>query len=424
MNRILSILLMVLLVTSLAACSNGNKKDTSSGESKEKKSDVTLTILLSDDMLEGGGFHELAKMYKEETGINVEIIEVPYADLPSKLNNMIRAGNAPAIVRGTEISQFSSHILSLEDTISRDVILDARLDACLLDDELKALPSNVTANGMLYNKTAFEQAGVDVPTGDGDVWTWDEFVVAVEKVVNNSDVDYGLVWDHSQHRYSTLLYQFGGSLFNKDLTATTIANEKSQSALEFFVSLFDKNIIPKSSWVGTEDPSAMFKTGKVAVHMSGNWKVADYTENIDDFEWGAVVMPYQENRSSVLGGNFVFAIDGSGVEAEAKEFLSWFYSKEVYTKYCEIGQYLPAQKEITPKYESDTLEVFAKELESTPSIAGTDWIISNKYPGLSWGNALRDNIDLVIVGDITVEEALGNAEEVILDTYTDLTAER
>lgn len=390
---------------------------------QETKKPVEITILLSDDKLEGGAFHAMAELYKQEKGITVNVIEIPYADMATKLGNMIRAGNAPNVVRTTGISGLEDYMLDLSSVIDMNVILPARLGNCMYEGKLLAVPSNVTANGMLYNKTAFEKAGVKVPTGDADLWTWDEFVVAVEKVVANSDVDYGLVWDHSHHRYATLLYQFGGSYYSEDLSTVRIANDKSLAALEFFLSLFDRGLMPKSVWVGTEDPSAMFKTGKVAVHMAGNWKIPDYTANIKGFEWDSLLMPKQERRSSVLGGNFVQGVAGADDKATL-DFISWFYSPEIYKQYCEIGLYLPGRTGVTPEYNAIGLSNFVKELAATPTIAGTDWSTGSAYPGLSWGNGLRDNIDLAIVGDLTAREALDKTEKLILDTFVGIKAER
>ena len=49
---------------------------------------------------------------------------------------------------------------------------------------------DVTANGIIYNKTAFEQAGVEVPQSEEDIWTWEEYEEALKKVIEGSAVSY------------------------------------------------------------------------------------------------------------------------------------------------------------------------------------------------------------------------------------------
>ena len=93
---------------------------------------------------------------------------------------------------------------------------------------------DVTANGIIYNKTAFEQAGVEVPQSEEDIWTWEEYEEALKKVIEGSDCKYGMVFDYSVQRFSTLLYQAGGSLLNEDMTASNINSPEMRRALDWF----------------------------------------------------------------------------------------------------------------------------------------------------------------------------------------------
>ncbi len=371
--------------------------------------DVTLKILLSDDSIEGGAMAHMAQKYTKETGIKIELIEVPYEDQPTKLQTMISGKDAPALVRSTTYDKYIPYLMDMSDIVDLNMFPKSFHAKMNIEGKILLIPSNVTANGMLYNKTAFKQAGVEVPTPD-NLWTWDEFVAAVQKVAANSDATCPFVWDHSQHRFSTLLYQFGGSVYSADGSSIALTSPEAVEAVAFFKKLHDDGIMPKSIWLGTEDPSAMFKTGKVAVHMAGNWKLPDYHKNIKDFEWGALYMPYKAQRSSVPGGNFVFAIKGSGVEEEAKAFLKWFFEKDNYTEYCQKGAYLPSMLKISPEYaySKEDYEVFINELENTPEVAGVDWTIDYYR---FFGNFLRDNIDSVINGDKTPEQALKDVAE-------------
>lgn len=143
-------------------------------------------------------------------------------------------------------------------------------------------------------------------------------------------------------------------------------------ALEYFVKLHDDGIIPKSVFLGTEDPSALFKAGQLATVVQGSWKI--YIENITDFEWGVTYMPMQETRASRLGGNFFGVIKGSGKEELAKGFLTWFYQEEQYKTYCETGNYMSAVNTVTPDYANhpEMYEIFTQELEATGTSGSGD----------------------------------------------------
>ena len=186
---------------------------------------------------------------------------------------------------------------------------------------------------MIYNKTALEEAGVAVPQSEDEIWTWDEFTEAAKTVVEKTDCQYGLAFDKTQRRYQVLMYQFGASVVNNDGTAVVANSPESVGALEYFIQLHEDGVMPKSVFLGTEDPSALFKSGQLAAAIQGSWKISDYTENITDFEWGVTYMPIGTQRANRLGGNFFCAIKDSGKEEQAKEFLKWFYDCLLYTSH-------------------------------------------------------------------------------------------
>lgn len=72
-----------------------------------------------------------------------------------------------------------------------------------------------TAAGVIYNKTAFDKAGVEVPSSIEEAWTWDEFVEALKTVMEKGDVMYGLVVDKTFGRYMNFMYQAGGPLLQR-----------------------------------------------------------------------------------------------------------------------------------------------------------------------------------------------------------------
>jgi multiple sugar transport system substrate-binding protein len=97
-----------------------------------------------------------------------------------KLNTQIAGGRAPdLIVMSTSslsdyvkrkvvfpLDEYTSSVIDLSDFDKR-VVANATIDG-----KLYALPLGVNAPGLIYDRTLFERAGVDVPPPD---WTWDDF---------------------------------------------------------------------------------------------------------------------------------------------------------------------------------------------------------------------------------------------------------
>ena len=406
-KRLLAALLAAAMAASLTAC--GGSTDSNASDSEGFK------ILISDDTSEGGAMADAAKRYTEETGIPVEIVEVPKDDRDTKLANMIQGKDAPALIRTDIYGAYEDQLMDLSDVISIDEFPESLHEKIQNENgELIALPIDVTVTGMIYNKTAFDEAGVSVPQSEDEIWTWDEFTEAVKKVVANSDCQYGLAFDKTQRRYQVLMYQFGASVVNNEGTAVVANSPESVEALEYFIKLHEDGVMPKSVFLGTDDPSALFKSGQLATVIQGSWKISDYSENISDFEWGVTYMPIGTQRANRLGGNFFCAIKDSGKEEQAKEFLKWFYDYDNFKIYCEKGNYMSGLNNVTPDYSvhPEMYEIFEQELAASGDAGAGDnaWDYADVV-----GNLLLDDVCAALNGDMTAQEAMDSFAQEVSD---------
>ena len=385
-------------MTMLTACS---------GKESAKKGNVELEILLADDTLEGGAMKAVVEKFNEEhkdQGVTAFVNEIAYADMETQIKNRAKAGNLPAICKMSNFDTYIDYVLPLDDT-SLDP--DNFNRSGVRNGKLYGTDVNDTAVGMVINKTAFDAAGVSYPTTSEERWTWDEFSAAVKEVAEkNEKITTPFVIDHSQQRSGTVLYQFGMKYFDPDdSTKVTFRSEDTKKGVEFFLDMFKEGGISKAS-IGTraENAQDVFKTGTVAAHMAGNWVISDYTQNIKDFEWTPVLMPYEKEKATCLGGNWLYAFDGSGMEDQAKKFLEWFYQPENYSLYCQTGNYLPGTKDVEVDYEIEGINIFNMEIaESINQPQYDQSITEQEHSGENTGNALRDALDRAIAGELDAD---------------------
>ena len=385
-------------MTMLTACS---------GKESAKKGNVELEILLADDTLEGGAMKAVVEKFNEEhkdQGVTAFVNEIAYADMETQIKNRAKAGNLPAICKMSNFDTYIDYVLPLDDT-SLDP--DNFNRSGVRNGKLYGTDVNDTAVGMVINKTAFDEAGVSYPTTSEERWTWDEFSAAVKEVAEkNEKITTPFVIDHSQQRSGTVLYQFGMKYFDPDdSTKVTFRSEDTKKGVEFFLDMFKEGGISKASiGTGAENAQDVFKTGTVAAHMAGNWVISDYTQNIKDFEWTPVLMPYEKEKATCLGGNWLYAFDGSGMEDPAKKFLEWFYQPENYSLYCQTGNYLPGTKDVEVDYEIEGINIFNMEIaESINQPQYDQSITEQEHSGENTGNALRDALDRAIAGELDAD---------------------
>ncbi|MEE1618706.1 extracellular solute-binding protein [Brachybacterium sp. J153] len=399
----------------LASCgssSSGGSGGSSSGP---------LQFVLSGDANQGGGYAAMAAKYLEETGIEIEIVDVPYDDLGTKITNAARANDLPALARmpaldpawldrTADLAEIAGEVKPIEGMYAADA-----------DGKIPSLPSDLTAVGMFLNKDLWDQAGVAYPTSFEDqVWTWDEFVDAAGQVREATGIKFAMAMDRSSHRLNSFLYQFGseGLALSEDMTSYS-ANEQTAPALEYFVGLNDDTFMPRSVWLSEDDPNAMFKTGQVAAYYSGSWQIADFDANIADFEWVSVPMPAQPEKATNFGTAAVVVVfEGTGQEQEALDFVRWLYQPENYGELSTISGFLPATEGVEVTYASrpEDFALYNEAIANTPAFVKTQKALALQVQAAGTaapldGDPLRDGIIQVINGETTVDAALSSALE-------------
>ncbi|MBI4899261.1 MAG: extracellular solute-binding protein, partial [Actinobacteria bacterium] len=351
----------------LAACSGGKAGSGSSAASGP------IQFYQSGDANQGGGYAKMAALYEQQTGKKVEVVEVAYADLPTKIKNAAQANALPAVARMPSIDPvWKDRLVDLKDIATGNKV---KMGFVVQDSSGKALslPSDITAVGMYVNKTLWDKAGVKFPTSEGSIWSWDEFVAAAKQVQGSAAAKYGLVFDRSSHREKALMFEFGSNWWLPDSSGTYTTNDATKTALNFFKGITDDKFMPKSVWLSNDDPNALFKSGQVAAYYSGSWQIADFAANIKNFEWASVFLPKQPVRASNFGEAAEMVVfDGTGQEQAGHDFLNWLYTPANYQKLCEYSVMLPAVDGVNPSYSAnkDALSLYNQEIAASPAIVG------------------------------------------------------
>jgi len=412
MVRRILMVLMALAVLSTPLFASGQAEATGEEE-------VTLTVLWFNDANESDVFMETIEGYLEANpNVTVDLQLVPFQDYEQRLKLMIAGGNPPDLARVTNnhVAMFVDQLLPLNGRVDDlDGVLSGFNAASIAfathsNGDILALPTEATANGMVVNVDLFENAGIDILELSED-WTWDEWYDALQAVVaENPGLDYGLGYDYSPHRWSTLLYEAGGRFLNEDESAMNFNTPEAIDALSFFKRLHDEELVPPSVWMGSENPQELFLAGLVASHIGGSWVINKYANEVDDFEWAAVRMPQREIRSSVAGGKFIGSFRGAANEEAAIDLMLYFSEAEQNAQYCRDTFNLTARTDIEIEYpqRSEDFARMAADLAVTPAITAEDW----KSPELNQiYSYIREQIVEGLLGNITVEEVAQNIHD-------------
>ena len=419
-RRVLLIPVAIVLLAGTVVAGGQGEGDQSGGEQDGGGgAEVTLTVLWFNDANESDVFLETIDGYLDANPhVTVDLQLVPFQDYEQRLRLMIAGNNPPDIARVTNnhIAMFTDQLLPLNGRVDDlDAVLSGFNPASVAfathaDGSTLALPTEATANGMIVNVDLFEAAGIDILTLSEE-WTWDDWYDALQAVVaENPGLNYGLGYDYSPHRWSTLLYEAGGRFLNEDESAMNFNTPEAIDALTFFQRLHDDGLVPPSVWMGSENPQELFQAGLTASHIGGSWVINRYASDITTFAWAAVRMPQRRIRSSVAGGKFIASFQGAANEAAAIDLMLHFSEREQNARYCRDTFNLTARTDVTIDYprRSDDFARMAADLAVTPAITAEDW----KSPELNQVYSyIREQIVEGLLGNITMEEVAQNIHD-------------
>ena len=371
----------VLSAATIVALSGCSGSDAGSAEN--------LTLWISSSAEQQAGYDTIVEQYKDETGVTVEIVNLPYDGYTTRLRSAAQANALPDLASVPALDPiWTDALVDLDGIASNpDYSIDESVVAKDDDGKVLTIPTDVTASGMFINKSLFDAAGVSYPTDPEQTWTWDEFIEATTAVREGTEAQYNLVFDGSPSRLRALQYQMGGNAIQADDNGVFSTNDKTEGIYNYFKSLNDDVVIPKSVWTSGADPNALFKSGQVAAYFSGVWQIADFTSTITDFEWAAVPAPAQPVHATDLNfGGLAVAFENSDERGQAAyDFLDWMYTPENYKVLVEANGFLPVETglDVSYPFESETaiagFDLYNKEIALADPISASFGLAQIKW---------------------------------------------
>lgn len=355
-KRVLAILLALVLVLGLAACSGGGNSGDGGSSSGGKK--VAITIFNSKMEIQSQ-MEEMAKKYSEEKGVDLEVYyssDTVAAHLSTRY-----ASNDPYTISMVDAKDVYSlaadHAVDLSD---QDWVKDTT-QAIAIDGKTYGFPVCVEARGIIYNADAIKKAtGADFdPTSIKK--TADLQAIAEKCGTGVMKEDWSLAAHYLAEVYEQ---QSDPDAFIKGIKDGSIklADDAKFNALMDTFDVLKANNYAKDAAISAEREVTEQKLaeGEIGLMFGGNWdwsviNAYQYSENM-----GIMPVPNDVDDGSsdklVGGGSKYFFIDSSENTSDeqrqaAKDFLNWLV-------YDEAGQdFIVNQCALVPAYSNITLAV-------------------------------------------------------------------
>lgn len=261
-------------------------------------------------------------------GVSVETYHFESGDYMTQLQALQARGEGPDVgylIEGYPLQWASEgKVLDLTDVFEADPDLNGRLnDTFYYFAPGRTLGTNTAVEIVLlfYNKQLFDDAGLSYPPARAEeAWTWEQFVSAAKRLttdVNGLHPDdpgfdptrvdvYGLSFgtEHwSWVDYYPFIYSNGGQIVNDEGTRLMLDEPEAMEAIQKLQDLLWVHHVAPTPAEAERRPKGdvQFQTNKVAMVISGQWKLLDYAA-MEDLKLGVAVLPkLKEPKTLILG---------------------------------------------------------------------------------------------------------------------------
>ena len=239
-------------------------------------------------------------------------------------------------------------------------------------DGVYAIPNTEEFYMLFYRSDILNQLGVKVPT------TWQE-LYSLLPIIQRSNMEVGIPTD--QLVYEMLLYQEGGTFFNKDLTTTTFDSQEALNAFRMWTSFFTQYSFPL-----TYDFYNRFRTGEMPIGIANYSMYNTLAVLAPEIRglWDMTLVP----GITQVDGTVNHTVTSSGLSSimmeRAKDktssfsFLEWWTGDESQLRFGEeiegllgaSGRYCAANQNTVAdlSWPDDTYTVLLKQWESVTAI--------------------------------------------------------
>ena len=432
MKKLMTSLSLVAGVTTLAACSSGNKEQTP--ETSEIVTTIESPITIEFWHAMSGTNQEavdaLVEQFNSTIGSEKNITVKPvyqgqYTDLKTKTTAALKSGSAPAITQAYPdwVAEYlqSGNVVELDQYIFNDEVgikdFDDIIESYRAENsqyeggKFYSLPFNKSTEVLYYNKTFFEENGLEVPT------TWDEVEEVSAKIYElTGNPAFGI--DSPQNYFITMVQQFGGEYTNSNGDILFAEND-AKAAIET-LELLKRNTDAGYWRLPGEDKylSGPFMSELVYMYTGSS---AGYSHiSSADFEVGVAPMPQVSSETGAViqqGTNVVLFDQGKSKEEvyAAYEFAKFLSSYEGNLEFATATSYLPIRESVVT---SDEYQKYISEANDQTKVVGPEQasfyfydpsFFKDTYSSYNVRTAVGQAAEQVVLNGVSPEQAIQEA---------------
>ncbi len=293
----------------------------------------------------------LVKEYNETNDKNIEVQMdiMPWDSFYQKLATALPVGEGPDILAmATErIGSYADPgALAAVDDIYSSGIVDETVVPETLKENLKydgkyyGVPMNFATLLLYYNKTIFEEAGLDPEKAPE---TWEELEQYAQQIVEKTGkYGFDMAVKDTTPMWCIMLWGNGGDII-KDGKAVFNSPENVETVTRWAENIRDKKFGPEVLTGGEIDK--LFESQKLAMYFCGPWATNGFTNA--GIDYGVAQAP-KGPKEQVTQANAVgmYMTSSSKNKEAVYDFFGWWNSKDTQVKWSLGTGFPPARTDI------------------------------------------------------------------------------
>ena len=382
-KRLLAALLATVMVagSALTGCGASSSQaaggESAGGGEKSANAGGKFTIFQSKTEIMDQ-LNRLAKDYKDETGVEIEVWETSGDNYYKDLKTGISTESGPvlfSLAPGSESVEMSDYLEDVSDLSFMSKISDNLKDS--VDGKVVGVPYTIEGFGLVYDGNLVDTSKI----GSTDALI-DYLKEAKGKGINGlglSQEDYFLI----AHILNTpFAVQDDPDAYLQQVLKGEV-RMKDNDAFKEFAKLMEaiRENCTNPVDVTYDNNCGDFATGKAAMIHQGNWAYGMFKDYDVDFDMGIAPVPINGNKKvavSVPAAWYINVDASDGEKSMAKDFLEWLYTSDKGKDYLmnQFG-FVPVVDGMT----SDKLDPLSKSI-SEASKDSIPWVMSNWPAGI------------------------------------------
>ncbi|HIK45044.1 MAG TPA: sugar ABC transporter substrate-binding protein [Leptolyngbyaceae cyanobacterium M65_K2018_010] len=406
-----------LLLSWLLAC--GSQPSPSSSQAGEGTQEVEFwTMQLQPDFTDY--FNPLIATYESENpGVKVRWVDVPWADMQSKILTAVTAGTAPDVVNLNPdfAAQLASRNawLPLDGKVSeadQQTYLPQIWQANTLNGQTFGIPWYLTTNVTLYNQTLLDQAGVEPPTTYADL-------AKVARAVKDKTGKYAYFTTFVPEDAADVLQSFvqmGVSLVD-DQGKAAFNTPAGKAVFQYWTDLYQQDLLPREVLTqGHRRAIELFQAGEVALLSTGAEFFSTIATNAPDIAavtGSAPQITGDTGKKNVAVMNLVIPA-ATDVPDAALDFALYVTNNANQLAFAKAANVLPSTAAALKDAYFQPQDGVVKGVDKARSVSASQMsqaeVLIPPMDGIKeLQSILYDNLQAAMLGQKTVDQAVADA---------------